>query len=197
MRPFKTDKIPSAQTTPDLTLWMQQGNFDLEIGAGQGLHAIRYAKANPNRRLLAIERTSDKFEKLHGRYQKHQELTNLFPLHADAISVVTHLITENYLERVFLLYPNPYPKAKQRNQRWYNSPFMECLKARMKSEAQFFLSTNIDWYAKEALASLTKTWGFHLLSDQKISDPQLAQTHFEKKYLLRGELCHRMVFEKL
>lgn len=194
MRPFRVDKVPNPVLAESLKNELKDGFADIEIGAGQGLHAIRYGLAHPHRKLLAIERTTEKFERFRGRLLKHPGIKNVIPAHADAVSIIAHNVPNQSVERFFLLYPNPYPKQKQRNLRWHNSPFMGCLIDKLKPNGRLHLSTNLSWYAEEAKHVLTETWPMTLALDSRVIDPRLAQTHFERKYLARGEVCYRMVF---
>lgn len=196
MRAFRIEKVPNPGLPEPLKAEIATGFADIEIGAGQGLHAIRYGLAHPERKLLAIERTTEKFERFRGRLQKHPNIHNVFPLHADAVSVIAHHVSDNSVDRFFLLYPNPYPKQKQRNLRWHNSPFMGCLISKLKADGRLHLSTNLKWYADEAIQTLVEQWSMKLALDSKVMDPHLAQTHFERKYLERGETCYRMIFIK-
>jgi tRNA G46 methylase TrmB len=189
MREFRPERLPRPNLIQPLP-----PQFDVEIGAGQGLHAIQYARANPERNLVAIERTHEKFAKLARRSARHPELKSLIPLHADAIAVLAHFVAPATLERVFLLYPNPYPKAKQANLRFHNSPFMGYLRTRLKPDAEFTMATNLKWYAEEAKATMPR-WGFELRQERELkAGAHTPRTHFEKKYLERGETCFDLIF---
>jgi len=192
MRPFQAEKVPR-KSWPELWPYFTAAqHLSLEIGAGQGLHAIRYCSLNPNHHLIAVERTHERFAKMAQRHSRHAQLKNLMCVHADAVSVVTHWLWEHSLDQIFLLYPNPYPKAKQTNQRWHNAPFMSCLRSRLKPGGRIVLSTNVASYAHEASQKMQEVWGFQLLVFEPfINSPR---THFEKKYLERGETCWTLVF---
>ncbi|MBX3021491.1 MAG: hypothetical protein KF799_07405 [Bdellovibrionales bacterium] len=192
MREFKPERVPRPQhldVAPPLP-----PTLDLEIGAGRGLHAIQYCTRHPERTLLAVERTHAKFAGLEQRKQAHPELEGLIILQADAISVVTHLLKTESLERVFLLYPNPYPKTKHANLRWHNSPFLSQLKQKMKPGAELTLATNLEWYATEAAERLAEVWGFRLLEKRQLGVEHVDRTHFERKYRARGETCFDLKF---
>ncbi len=163
--------------------------LDLEIGCGVGWHPIAYAGAHPERALIAIEHTREKFEKFRHRAEQHA-LANLFPVHADAVRYVTHAIEPATLDRVFLLYPNPEPRAE--NKRWFRMPFFGELLTKLKSGGTIELATNIESYAEEAKV-YGNYWNLNLRSE---SHPQHARTHFEKKYLERGETCFDLIFQK-
>ena len=188
MRAFNTKLIPKPRTT----VMAPNGPFDLEIGAGVGLHPIVYAKENPERTLVAIERTQEKFEKFLRRHQKHPSLTNLIPVHADAIHWVTHCVAPNSLERIFILYPNP--ESKNKNQRFSNMPFTPFLVSKMLMGGELILATNIEEYANECETQF-ETFGLELVERGPCLQP--GRTHFERKYLERGESCYNLLFKRV
>lgn len=166
-------------------------HLDLEIGCGVGWHPIQYAKENPGRHLVAIEQTREKFQSFARRAQKHA-LANLTPVHADAVRWVTHALTPQSLERIFILYPNPEPRAS--NRRWVRMPFFAKLLEALKPGGTLTLATNIEAYAQEAAEYALHFWQLETLGPQPYAGP--ARTHFEKKYLERGETCFNVTFRK-
>lgn len=179
---------------PQLEMALSHTHVDVEIGAGQGLHAIQYAQKNPDRHLIAIERTHTKFAQMARRHQDHAELTNLFPVHADALSIFVHFLPDQSVEQIFLLYPNPYPKLKQANLRWHNMPFMNFLKTKLKPGGRLVLATNIEDYVSEAEQKMIAAWRFQLCAKRVLGRYDQPRTHFEKKYLARGQSCWNLVF---
>jgi tRNA G46 methylase TrmB len=198
MREFNPHSIPKPNLPEPMRQWPKSRPMDLEIGAGQGLHAIHYALENTGRTLIALERTENRFAKFHQRFINHGAPANLIPFRADAIPFVVHFIEDESLDRVFLLYPNPYPKAKQANLRWHFHPFIQCVNRKLKSNGTLHLATNLEWYEREAVQALTGPMKFKLLRRRQIApnSEALARTHFERKYLARGETCFDLVFQK-
>lgn len=167
------------------------GPLDLEIGCGVGWHPIKYAQANPNRTLIAIEHTRAKFDGFRRRADRH-ELPNLLPIHADAIRWVTHALPESSVDRIFVLYPNPEPQAA--NKRWFRMPFMHELLTKLKPQGTIELATNIATYKDEAKMYASEVWNLELADEHTVTENP--RTHFEKKYLLRGETCFDVTFRK-
>lgn len=163
----------------------------LEIGAGMGRHAILFAGQNPHRTLVAIERTSAKFKVFVARQQDHQ-LANLHPVHADAIAWVVHALAPKTVEQLFLLYPNPEPKNPA--QRWLNMPFFEFLLSRLQDNARITLASNVAAYLDEAASQLKQLWQLPFVRQTIAADS--ARTHFELKYLARGEACEELIISK-
>jgi len=193
MRDFKKDKIPALKNeiAEKLSHFLKKpGDFYLEIGCGVGLHPIIFSKENPHCNLIAIERTEEKFNKFWGRYTNHKEPSHLLPLHADAISVVTHGIPANSLKKIFILYPNPEPGNK--NQRWINMPFMSELISKLRDFGEIEIRTNMTDYADEIKTGY-QNHPLVLKSFRKIELNEQLKTHFERKYIQRGENCFEIV----
>lgn len=197
MRAFQSGAIPRPRIDEQaLQKFLESaGPVDLEIGCGAGWHPIQYATQHPDRRLVAIERTQDKFNAFAQRLQNHPSLTNVFGLHADATGVLVHVLPEHRFERIFLLYPNPEPKNPA--QRWIRRPFFSQILKVAKPGAHLTFATNEDFYFDELLEWGPREWGLKIFSQRSFqtADQPHPRTHFEKKYLARGETCFDVVFE--
>lgn len=188
MRLFQPDylKLPREFVCPVLSY-----PICLEIGAGMGKHAILFATQNPEQSLVAIERTSAKFQAFAARQLDHQ-LHNLYPVHADAIPWVVFALPPKSVSQLFILYPNPEPKNPA--QRWLNMPFFEFLLSRLQDNGQITLASNITEYIDEAEQQLIDKW--RLPFTRQLVAKDSARTHFEVKYLARGEPCEQLLVSK-
>lgn len=201
IRTFQTENIP-VPSAPGLApdFWKQSTPTDLEIGCGVGWHPITYASENPARRLIAIEHSKSRYQSFQRRWEKHGELENLLPVHANAIHWITHHVPERSIERLFTLFPNPYPKQSQRNKRWYAMAFTERLIGTLKPGGTWTLATNERFYIDEALETLGAHFLLSLVDRKAYSAldqmGQSPRTHFEKKYLLRGQTCYQLIFQR-
>ena len=163
----------------------------VEIGAGKGKHALLFSEQNPDLKLIAIERTREKFLAMQKQHQLEGQ-TNLNPIHADALPWVVHALFPEQVEQFFILYPNPEPHNPA--QRWLNMPFFEFLLSRLKPNGTITLASNIPSYIDEAEQQLIELWKLPY-QKQKIATDS-ARTHFEVKYLQRGELCQQLIITK-
>jgi tRNA (guanine-N7-)-methyltransferase len=194
-REFQPDRIPIPKSGVSFpSEWGQ--SIDLEIGCGVGYHPIQWGKTHPNRMLIAIEQTKTRFGSFQGRIQHHPEIVNVLPVHDDAVSWVTHRVPESSVRHCFLLYPNPYPKHAQRNKRWHQMPFMEFLLSRIQPGGDLTIATNERFYYEEATTLMGELWGWNHCEVTRCKDvfSLHPRTHFERKYLSRGEDCFNMVF---
>lgn len=171
-----------------------------EIGPGVGLHSLKYSRENPHKCLAAVEQTKTKFEKFYRRYINHGRPPHLLPVHANATSWAHHILTPKSLSECYILYPNPSPKSSDRNQRWHRMPFMERLIELIQPQGTLTLATNKDFYQQEARNWLVNHWRLELIEKEELTSQNWSwsqhRTHFERKYLQRGEVCYNLIFKK-
>lgn len=190
LRPFKPEKLkpPRDFNAPVL---LSDKRLIIEIGAGKGKHALQYATANPSDQLIAIERTRDKFDAFQ-KLATSAQLDNLMPTHADAIPWIIHALAPASVDGAYILYPNPEPHNP--NQQWLNMPFFEFLLSRLKPGSQIVLASNIDSYIDTAYEQAVQTWC--LPTERTLVPKDSQRTHFEVKYLARGESCWQLTMTK-
>ena len=163
----------------------------VEIGAGKGKHALLFTEQNPEQQLIAIERTREKFVAMQKQHQLEGQKT-LIPMHADAVPWVVHALFPAQVEQFFILYPNPEPHNPA--QRWLNMPFFEFLVSRLRLNGTVTLASNIPEYIAEAEKQLIDVWKLPYVKE--VIPATSARTHFEIKYLERGELCQQLIISK-
>lgn len=163
----------------------------LEIGAGKGRHALIFAENHPDTTLYAIERTQEKYQAFI-KLATQKSLPNLHVIHADAIAWTAFAVYPKQIQTCFILYPNPEPKNK--NQRFLNMPFFELLLSKMADDGQIVLASNIAEYVSEAQQLLDSVW--RLPYTKRHIPSSSARTHFEIKYLARGEVCQELIITK-
>lgn len=191
-RIFQADKIRHPRDFQALpaTFW-QQSNIVLEIGAGKGKHAISFAAQHPAAAVIAIERTAEKYRTMQ-RLAEQSQLANLTTIHADAIAWVTFGIPKNSLSKIFILYPNPEPNNP--NQRWLNMPFFELLLSKLQPDCEIVIASNIASYIDEAYEMARAIWQLPVTRTPVPLSSE--RTHFEIKYLARGEACWQLNIKK-
>ncbi|WP_296403515.1 methyltransferase [Psychrobacter sp.] len=208
---LKTDAVVKPATINNVNHAIKLDDYSrpliVEIGAGKGMHACLYAKKYPKHDLIAIERTENKFSAFSNMMQSVNNevarLDNLVAVHADAIPYCVYAIPAQSVSVFYLLYPNPEPKNS--NQQWLNMPFFEFLLSRLKPNGKVILASNINEYVdngKVILASNINEYvdnAYHqsidtwCLKTKRAEVPlESKRTHFEIKYLARGETCWQL-----
>ena len=191
-RAFQPQRLsaPRDFVMPDAAL-KPKTSLVLEIGAGKGKHALSFAMQNPDKHLIAIERTRNKFEAFE-KLAAQQNSANLTAIHADAIAWIVHAIAPNSIDSIYILYPNP--EQHNPNQQWLNMPFFEFLLSRLQVGGEIILATNIETYMDNAEQQANEVWCLPNTRSQVASSSQ--RTHFEVKYLARQETCWELSMKK-
>ena len=114
----------------------------LEIGFGSGEHLLQYAKANPRTLCLGAETFRSGIAKLLGKLRA-KRLENVRVFGGDALDLLADLPNDS-LAKLFILYPDPWPKRRHRKRRLVNRQFLEesCLRV-LKPGAELLVVT--DW----------------------------------------------------
>lgn len=95
----------------------ESGNLTLEIGCGHGHWLAAYAAAHPAERCVGIDLLGDRLRKCEAKRAK-RGLTNLVFLKAEAAEFLDALPGDLRMAKVFILYPDPWPKARQNKNRF-------------------------------------------------------------------------------
>ena len=193
MRAFNAAAVPTPQSGP---VPLPEGPVLVEVGAGQGLFAVQFSCHFPDKTLIAIERTKERFAQLKQRVTNNR-CQNVIPIRANAVNWITHCLPPCSVEGYFFWYPNPYPKPGQRNKRFHAMPFMGHLIYTLQPGGTITMATNQEFYYTEARTYLVETWGLTCRVDRQIASSEAPRTHFEKKYLARGDTCWELQFTKV
>jgi tRNA (guanine-N7-)-methyltransferase len=160
----------------------------LEIGFGGGEHLAGMAEADPQAGHFGVEPFLNGVAKLLGRIEA-AGLSNVRLLRGDGRHVLTAL-PDATLDRVDLLYPDPWPKRRQRKRRIVDEAFLDEVARVLKPGGQFRFATDIDDYAGWTLARLLPRADFHWAaesaSDWNDPWPGWVRTRYEEKALREG-----------
>lgn len=141
-----------AFATPPTEMW-------LEIGFGAGEHLIELAKANPHVRLIGCEPfLNGVVAALAGL--KRNAISNVRLRLGDAQAVIESA-PDAFFSRVFLLYPDPWPKRRHHKRRVVAPSVIEALARVMRSDAELHFATDIDDYAGWTLSRFLASPHFH------------------------------------
>ncbi len=195
---IKDAPLPQQRLRDQTPFPSKQAPLYLEVGCGVGLHPILFAKKRPQAHLIACERTSDKFHKFKKRLENHQ-LENITAIHEDGMRWLTHWAKESKLtfEKIFFLYPNPYPKNNQRNKRFFAMPLFKNYLHTLKLGGEIEMRTNQLFYLEEAKILATEVWNLECQYCGPLrEESEKGITHFERKYLKREETCYELILKK-
>jgi tRNA (guanine-N7-)-methyltransferase len=131
--------------------WPQ--DITLEIGCGHGHFLAAYAAAHPNEYCVGIDIIRDRLERA-DRKTTRANLTNVSFLLSDARMMVEHLPANMRLNRIFVLFPDPWPKRRHHKNRLIKPDFLDILAKRATPDATLYFRTDHEHYFEEAYSTL-------------------------------------------
>jgi tRNA (guanine-N7-)-methyltransferase len=175
----------------------------LEIGAGSGWFIVELARLYPESFLIAIERSRMRGKTLVHK-TKQAGLENLVGFRGNAIPTLIHNVPSESIERLYFLYPCPWPKNSQRKNRWYLHPVMPHFFRVLKpgglmiwaSDQSFFID-EAKWVCEERYEMKTLSHG--LLKPNGYNDldkfPK-GRSKFEASFMEQGQPCFELICKK-
>jgi tRNA (guanine-N7-)-methyltransferase len=130
----------------------------LEIGFGGGEHLAAGARAHPDVNVIGCEPFLNGMAKMLAVID-HEGLRNVRLWDDD----VTHLLPdlpEAAFDRVSILYPDPWPKRRQRKRRLISDETLAMLARIMRPGAELRFATDIDDYAGWGIARILRSADF-------------------------------------
>lgn len=179
-------EIPAGDASVDpAILFPDKPDIWLEIGFGGAEHLIAQAGRHPDVGLIGCEPFIEGVAKAVAGIEDNR-LTNV-RLWPDDARLLLHRLPEASLARVFILFPDPWPKRRQQKRRLVQPDFLRLLHSRMRSGARVRFATDVRSYADEALLAFLTAGGFAWTatsaSDWQIAPEDHVTTRYESKQL--------------
>ncbi|MDP3069707.1 MAG: tRNA (guanosine(46)-N7)-methyltransferase TrmB [Opitutaceae bacterium] len=139
-------------------------DFVLEIGCGHGHFLTAFAAANPQTTCIGIDIASDRI----ARAQKKAARSlapNLHFIRAEASLFLQAMPARSRLSRVFLLFPDPWPKLRHHKHRVLQPPFLTALAARGSPRCQLHFRTDYRPYFDAGCENVAKSNHWEIIDD--------------------------------
>lgn len=146
--------VPAEGPVTAERLFGQDRPLHLEIGMGSGEHLIERADLLPDHGLIGAEPylngVAAALSDLHER-----RLPNVRLHHGDALDVLER-VPDGCLRFVYLLHPDPWPKARHAKRRMVNDGPIELIAAKLEPGGEFRFGTDHPVYLPHALSVMRR-----------------------------------------
>ena len=168
----------------------------LEIGFGGGEHLLWQADNHRAIGIIGCEPFLSGVAKLvRGIDEAGLQTVRLYD---DDARHVLDWLPEASIGRVFVLFPDPWPKKRHRKRRFLNAEGLSCLARVLRLGGELRLATDIADYAAMVLASIEKHGDFQarpgLLGERPLDWPL---TRYGEKAIDAGRICQFFRFERV
>jgi tRNA (guanine-N7-)-methyltransferase len=181
------------------TLFGADRPLELEIGFGGGEHLAAQAAARPDTGFIGCEPF------LNGVVQalahlREAGLTNVRLHMGDALDVVERL-PDRSLERVYLLHPDPWPKARHAKRRMVNHGPLDLIAAKLRPGGEFRLGTDDPTYCAHAMMVMGQRtdfrWTAQSARDFLERPADWPETRYERKARRQGHEVWYFRYERV
>lgn len=170
----------------------------LEIGFGGGEHLTHQAQTHPTVNFIGVEPFINGMAKMLGAIEDFS-LENV-RLYDDDASQLLDWLPDESLDRIDLLYPDPWPKKRHWKRRFVNQANLDRFFRVLKPEGEFRFASDIDTYINWTLCHVEKqgefAWTAEKSSDWNDAWQGWIRTRYEAKAIREERQPCYLIFKK-
>ena len=169
----------------------------LEIGFGSGEHLLAQARANPGVGIIGAEPYANGVASLLGKLRDAP--SENVAVHAGDARDLMDVLPPASIARAFLLYPDPWPKARHHRRRFVTPEHLGPLARAMAPGAVLRVATDIPDYVRQTLLEVPRAgfrWTAERAADWRAPWPDWIRTRYEAKAVREDRTPHYLTFER-
>ena len=171
----------------------------LEVGFGGGEHMAHMAQTHPEAGIIGCEPFLNGVAMALAKIED-EGLEKDIRIHAWDVRELFEVTAAEIFDKAFLLYPDPWPKARHHRRRFVTPEHLEPLHRALKPGAEFRVATDIPDYVRQTLEEVPKA-GFEWLAegpqDWRRPWSDWISTRYEQKALREGRVPHYLTFRRI
>ncbi|HJD64972.1 MAG TPA: bifunctional peptide chain release factor N(5)-glutamine methyltransferase PrmC/tRNA (guanosine(46)-N7)-methyltransferase TrmB [Rickettsia endosymbiont of Diachasma alloeum] len=141
----------------------------LEIGFGMGEHFINQAKMNPDKLFIGVEVYLNGVANVL-KLAEEQNITN-FLLFPNNLDFILHDVPDNRLDGIYILFPDPWLKNRQKKKRILNKERLTILQTKLKNKGSLIFASDIENYFEEVVELIKQNGNFQITNKGNYSKP--------------------------
>ena len=118
----------------------------LDIGVGMGTTSVALALNHPENDYLAVEVHRPGVGSLM-RQAKSANINNVRIICNDVIEVISLQIPSRSIDKIYIFFPDPWPKKRHHKRRLVNADFLSLLLPKMKTHGRIYIATDVEEFA--------------------------------------------------
>ena len=158
-----------------------QHNLVIEIGFGDGAALIESALKYPDKNFIGIEVYDSGLGQCLNAINQHK-IKNIRLIYGDAVEVLKQFITKKSVEKINILFPDPWPKKRHHKRRLINKRFLALLSKSLINKGIVNISTDWEDYAQQIELTFKENNQFKEIK----SELRNLKTKFEKRGIKLG-----------
>lgn len=160
-------------------LFSRTGPLVFEVGFGDGRYLEHLASAHPDWNLVGAEVSLGSVWRAYRRVNR-AGITDVRLFKGNARLLVRDVFEEGSLDRVFVNFPDPWPRKKHWKNRLLQAPFFRILSSRLKPGGSLFLTTDHPEYFEFSVRQGHESGCFDVI--QGPPPPATLETKYARKW---------------
>ncbi len=141
-------------------IFPQPQPLEIELGCGDASFLVEYARRNPDRNFIGVERLLGRIQKL-DRKGRRAGLANLRGVRIESSYFLQHLLPPRSADVLHIYFPDPWPKKKHRRHRLIGESFPALARAALDPGGVVHLRTDDADYFQQMTEVFAADKKFH------------------------------------
>ena len=155
-------------------VWERAKRITLEIGCGKGHYLSAYAAAFPSETCVGIDLISERVRDSRRR-AKNRNAQNAFFFKAEALEFLEALPAGVTLEKIFIFFPDPWPKDRHHKRRLMQAGFLDFLARFCDSSTRLYFRTDHAEYFEWTSRAVGENPNWEILPDNALPFEEVSQ----------------------
>ena len=156
--------------------------LEVEIGFGNGEYLVHQAQQRPERHFIGLELEWASMQRAL-RQTARRQVPNVRLLLIDAHLAVQRLFSPQALQRVYSLFPCPWPKERHAKHRLFSHSFLKLVNSRLRPDGEVYVVTDHKAYLRWVWGEIP---GSGLEGEWRVTEPHF-HTKYERKWVATGQ----------
>ena len=162
----------------------------IEFCSGSGAWICEKAGKDPSANWVAVEKKFDRARKI---WKRGKELGNIFVLCSRAEEFCEEYVPRQKVERIFVNFPDPWPKRKHIKNRLLSAQFFTSVQKITKKGSKLTLATDAAFYADWAIEEAKKS-GLWEVEERSKNLEEYGSSYFKELWEKKGRTIHYVTF---
>jgi tRNA (guanine-N7-)-methyltransferase len=166
--------------------------LEVELGCGDASFLVEYARRNPDKNFIGVERLLGRIQKL-DRKGRRAGLANLRGVRIESSYFLQYLLPPRSAAALHVYFPDPWPKKKHRKHRLIGADFPALARAALAPGGRIYLRTDDAEYFRQMEEVFAASTEF-LKVDTPVELAELP-TDFEREFHAHGVQTLRAAYQ--
>ncbi len=166
----------------------------IEVGFGNGEFLVQLAERFPGWNIIGADTSPSSIVRARRRIRR-SSIPNVRLYCGDGRFVVRHVAAESGLYRLYVNFPDPWPRRRHSRRRLLSPDFLRLAASRLSEEGAIWLTTDHPGYFAVARASVAETGLFR--TEERPPPAETLETRWARRWLDQDRPIYHALFHKM